>query len=86
MGMHSKHPGVAAYLKNNCFCVRLKIDGNETRRSLETSDATTAETLAQTQSCSARRLTKKVLFAAKDLDERMFLVNANPFALNSRNL
>lgn len=47
MAQHSAHAGVQAYQKGNIFCVRMKVDGREIRKSLETSDAKEAEELCR---------------------------------------
>ena len=43
----SSHPGVTPYLKGSIFCVRLKLNGRDTRKSLATGDAGQADELCQ---------------------------------------
>src|SRR5258708_3359628 len=44
---NSSHPGVIPYLKKSTFCVRLKLNGKDTRKSLSTSDADRADELCR---------------------------------------
>ena len=43
----SSHPGVIPYLKRSTFCVRLKLNGKDARKSLATADADQADKLCQ---------------------------------------